>query len=257
MPHEQVNPWPVSCREFPRYFENFALSCQENSTLQTATYPLPSLGRSYPLYYSSSHHMLEQNYPFQHSQDSNRDTFIVRGPPVQPVVDPNTGLLQNVPGCKHNLDASRRTTQGTLNLGGPSETAPDMECDLSLRLGPPPVPCLNKESSSTLADVVPSSSNDGRRFCDPSPHRVLASHFECSSSSHRDEEYCLFPNNNSDNTSEAHLRRWSSAGENLNIEDPIRKRKAPISSSFEDEHIFWRRKPSQNQIFDRTRGPNS
>ncbi|XXG47907.1 hypothetical protein AAC387_Pa02g2474 [Persea americana] len=256
-PHEQVNLQPISCREFPRYFENFAISCRENPNLQMATYPLPSSGRSYPLYYSSSHNIVEPNYPFQHPQESNCDRLIVCGPPVLPIVEAKTGFLQNVHGCKNTLDASNRTTQGYSNLGGTSETLLDRGYDLSLRLGPPPVPCLNRESSSILADAVSSSSHDGRRFCDLSPHRVIASHFECSSSSHRDEEFCFFPSNDSDNTSETHLRRWSSAGENLNIENPIRKRKAPINSSFEDEHCFWWPKPSQNQLFDRTRGPSS
>lgn len=239
----------VTCHEFPS--ENFSFPLLERSSVNMATYPIPNSGSMYPLYYSSKHELI---YPSKHPQDSNHDAFTVNKPHMHPISEAKTGFLQNSLGYNNTLGAPNQTAKGTSCVGGMSEKARDMRCDLSLRLGTPPASSLSRENSS-FEEVGSSSSRDGHKFCSPSPCKMVASQFNnCSPFSlQREKEFCFFPDRNANDFIDTPMSGQSSVGEGSN--SPIRKRKAPITSSFEDGHFFWWQKPSQNQFFDGKQGP--
>ncbi|XP_077209844.1 uncharacterized protein LOC143845407 [Tasmannia lanceolata] len=253
--HKPIPPsfLPGNCREFPLFSENFRLSCQDKSSLPMETYPSPSSGRVYPLYYSTSHQAVEPHFSFQNLQHSNSNAF--SRPFTQLVVEGKTPFLRNLLGCDNAIDASTRTQQSS-NLRGTSENPPERGYDLSLRLGLLPTPSLSTENSWTLdvEDVGSGSFRDWSRYCDVDPTTMKTTHFyRMPPSPRRDKEFNFFPIDTADGPLESGSSKWSSEGQG----EPARKCIAPTSSFVENGQFCWQPKPSTSQIFGRMKGPSS
>ncbi|KAF8400624.1 hypothetical protein HHK36_013923 [Tetracentron sinense] len=231
---------PMTSYELPFSSEGYPQS--GNNQLVPMETPMSNLGCVYPLYYGSCFQAEEPNFSFQIPQNSNSNRVVVGTPFVQSIPEPaEMGFLQNLFPFDGSLNASNRLSQ--VELRDTSENPPETGCDLSLRLGPLSAPCISAESSWTreVEDVGSSSSREGSKFQDLSPGK--------------DKGFSFFPRDNAEDPLESCSSKWSSAGEGLNMEATVRKRKAPVSNSAEDGRFCLQPNRPSGQFFGRMRKP--
>lgn len=216
--------------KFPFSYENFPPS-SHNQCLSLETYPPSRLYSVYPLYYGN--HLQREDSQF--------------GLEISPKLNPNatesaeTGMVQNLFSC--NVDASNKITQADFN--NHPESSPEIGCDLSLRLGPLPVPCIIVENSwhQEVEDVGSSCSREGSKFHDRLPQM--------------DKKFSFLPRRNADDPLDSCSSKWSSEFENLNIQPTMRKRKAFDGHPAEDRQFCWQPRPPCNNFTGRMRNAGS
>ncbi|KAA8535124.1 hypothetical protein F0562_030127 [Nyssa sinensis] len=209
---------------------NFPLSCEKFTPPGNIQFnPMESntslyVGSVYPLYCGTDFQPNMSRLSCQNSKNSN--TIIV-GTPIFSSIPQPAGVvcLQNLFSCDGDENASNRITQS--NFRDNHEKAPEMECDLSLRLGFPsdPQKIIGKCSFHDNDDVSSSSSQEESRFSDLSPTTS--------------KEYSFFPMKTTNDPFKFHTSKWISEGEDQIVEAGVRKRKAPLNNNVEDRQFFW------------------
>ncbi|KAA8525471.1 hypothetical protein F0562_007326 [Nyssa sinensis] len=193
-----------------------------NQCLPMESYPSSNSCSIYPLYYG--------NY-FQ-SQESQSGFGIPSKSNSHPMESAEMGVLQNL--LSHNVDASNKIPQA--ELGDSPENLTNIGCDLSLRLGPLSVPCINVETSwlQEVEDVGSSTSREGSKLSAILPQM--------------DKEFSFFPKVKADDPLDSYSSKWNSEDEKMNVEATMRKRKAVFSHSSEDGGFFWQPKLPYNHL---------
>uniref|UniRef100_A0A5B6Z0X7 Histone acetyltransferase n=1 Tax=Davidia involucrata TaxID=16924 RepID=A0A5B6Z0X7_DAVIN len=208
--------FPLSCEKFPHPGNNQFNPMESNTSL--------NVGSVYPLYYGTDFQPDMSRLICQNPKNSN--TIIVGTPIFSSIPQPaEVACLQNLFSCDGDENASNRTTQSDFRDN--HEKAPEMECDLSLRLGlfSDPHKIIGTCSSHDNDDVGSSSSQEGSRFSNLSPPTS--------------KEFSFFPIKTANYPFEFHTKKWISEGEDQIVEADVRKRKAPFNNDVEDGKFFW------------------
>ncbi|XP_059637918.1 uncharacterized protein LOC132279883 [Cornus florida] len=207
---------PLSHQKFPPRGNNQFIQMQSGTSL--------NVGSVYPLHYGTNFQPDMSQLGFQTRQNSNK--IIVGTPLFSSTVEPSeVAYSQNLFFRDGNENASNRTTQADFRDN--HEKAPDMECDLSLRLGLFSDQCtsVGKCSTRDSDDVGLSSSQEGNKFSDPSTLR--------------NKEFPFFPMKNVNDPFEFCTSKWTCEGEGQDVEAAVRKRKAPFNNDVEEGQFFW------------------
>ncbi|VVA10780.1 PREDICTED: unnamed product [Prunus dulcis] len=220
-----------SCRNDPFSLENLPAGHNQLTTMSTNN--SLDLGSVYPLYYGTHYQSEECQVGPQVPENTHSRTIYVGKPIVTSIAEPT----------KHNLfssqtaeNVSRRITQVEVH-----DKPLEMECDLSLRLGPVLHPCIQRSLASETEDIGSSSSQDGGKLNDLSPSIS--------------KEICFFPTKTACDRFESTSSLWNSEGEGRSLEATVRKRKAPFSSNEEDGKFCGQPDVLPNRLTDRTKGP--
>ncbi|XP_021741755.1 uncharacterized protein LOC110707970 [Chenopodium quinoa] len=227
-----THPNPYSQSSFPRPMPSVA--SEPNSLL--------NFGSIYPLYYGSNFQNVDPQIGFRSPQSSNSRNVIV-GTPVgwhgtQPPCFTSTRNL--VPGGSVETAADKHGQENSVDNRG---KAAEMDCDLSLRLGPScPGPSVEKGLGHLTSDGGSSS------------HRVISKYSEpCS----KNLEFCFFPRQSGNDLSESLDNRPEQEGQVLERNAILRKRKAPDHIELDDERAQWLPEFQPNQFHGQYRWPEN
>lgn len=203
-------------KKFPFSSLNF-LPSSNNQCSPMETCPPSNLYSVHPLYYGN---------PLQ--TDESPPQF---GMPHKP----NSNFMEHVEMCitqklsPFNVDGSNKTS--LVDFNDIPVTHPEIECDLSLKLGSLSVPCASAKNSwhQEVEDVGSTSSREGSKFSDRSPQRDKPPSF-CSRGS-------------ADDRLDSCLSKHNCKGESSNVEARKRKRKAIVCHPTENRQFCWQLKP--------------
>ncbi|KAL0552719.1 hypothetical protein IC582_011840 [Cucumis melo] len=185
-----------------------------NNFSMTETNTPLNMGSVYPLYYGIRCQTEEPNLSSQISADANQQTIFL-GRPIISSAEPAEHSLRS---CKSGNAMSRFPSEV---ITAREEKLPDTECDLSLRLGVPSLPCVSSRKTWALetGDVAPSSSRERRQFHDQTIYA--------------NEEFSFFPTRTEFERFGSCSNMWSCGGQNS--ESSTKKRKEPFCSNEENE----------------------
>ncbi|KAA8523003.1 hypothetical protein F0562_009426 [Nyssa sinensis] len=204
----------------PSASSNFLLSHEKPPPSNTSL----NVGSVYPLYYGTDFQPDMSQLCRQTPKSS--DTIIV-GRPIFSSIPERAGLvcLRNLFSSDGDENTSIRTTQA--DFKDKHEKVPEMECDLSLRLGLSSEPCMSirKYSIHDNGDVGSSNSQEGSKFGELSPSKR--------------KEFPFFPVKTTNDPFDFHTNKWNAEGEGQNVEADVRKRKAPFNNDADNGKYFW------------------
>ncbi|XVF35601.1 hypothetical protein REPUB_Repub18cG0160100 [Reevesia pubescens] len=193
--------------KFPFASENSPLP-SNSQCLPVEKYP-PSRYSVYPLFYGNHLKFEELPHGFGTSPKSISNT-------VEPA---KMGVIHNL--FSSDVDSSNKINQ--TDVRNTSNNPHEIACDLTLRLGPLPKPCLSVGNSRPLEIEDTGSTFLGwNKFSDLTPptNKNLSS----------------FPRSNKDDPLNSSSRKWSVEGEHMNVDATMRKRKTvyglPVDQQF-------------------------
>ncbi|KAF5184153.1 Histone acetyltransferase [Thalictrum thalictroides] len=152
-------PFPFSSENMPPSSRNQAFSTETD----------PSLGCAYPLYYGAHHQATDSQVVLQSFHGTNFNPVQLGTFQVQSIMKPNEkGFLQDFFTCDGGANVSNRSAEA--EISNADEIPSEIECDLSLHLGPLSVSCPRRETRCRheVENVRPSSSQGGSKSCDHS-----------------------------------------------------------------------------------------
>lgn len=225
-----TQPNPYSQPNFPRPL----------SSVATESNSLFNYSSIYPLYYGSQVQNVDPQFGFQSSQNSNHRNVII-GTPVgwhgmQPHCLYSTRNL--LPGENAETAAVKHGQGKSVDNCG---KAAELECDLSLRLGP------SYPGTSVEKGLGHPTCGGGS-----SSHRETT---KCSEPCAKNLEYCFFPRHSGNNPSESCNNRLEQEGQVLDRNAILRKRKAPDHVEVEDGCAQWLPELQFNQFHGQYRWP--
>lgn len=221
-----THPNPYSQPNFRRPMPSVAI--ESNSSL--------NFGSVYPLYYGSNIQNADPQFGFRSPQSSNPGNVII-GRPVgwhgmQPPCFSSTRNL--LPGGNAKIAADKHVQEKLVDSRG---KAAEMDCDLSLRLGP--------SNTGTSVDYV---TNGGGS----STQKEISKYSEpCA----KNLELCFFPRHSGNDPSESGDNRVGQEGQALDRNAILRKRNAPDHLELEDGRAQWLPELQPNQFHGQYRWP--
>ncbi|CAN6540789.1 unnamed protein product [Malus baccata var. baccata] len=221
----------ASPRNYPFSLENVPAGHNQLATM--STYNPSNSGSVYPLYYGTHHQPEEFQVGPQVPESTYSRTIHVGTPIVTSVMEPTKPNLFSSQGAEN---VSHRFTE----VMDTQEKPREIECDLSLTLGPVVHPCTRRSLASGMEDIGSSNSQDGGKLNDFSPLRS--------------KEICFFPTKTAYDRFESTSSMWNSES-GRSSEATVRKRKAPFSSNEEDRQYCWQPDVVPNRFTGRTTGP--
>ncbi|KAL9251833.1 hypothetical protein AKJ16_DCAP21825 [Drosera capensis] len=177
----------------------------------------------YPLYFGAQLRPLEPQFGLHLRQNSNPSNIFV-GTPVSwsRAEAAHVGTTRNLFSCDSEANAEDKFREGKGNPQGDQVKAPEIDCDLSLRLGP---------SSDTRR--LPQEIRDcGESSCIEGRSSILES-------ISRNREFCFFPHGDANVPSEPLPG---------NEGEVLKKRKAPLRQDDDDVYTRWRLDSGSSQI---------
>lgn len=213
--------------------ENVPVVHNNYSMTETNT-PL-NLGSVYPLYYGTRCQTEQPNLGSQIPADANQQTIFL-GRPIISSAEPAEHSLRS---CKSGNAMSRFPSEV---ITAREEKLPDIECDLSLRLGVPSQPCVSTRKTWALetGDIGPSSSHERSKFHDQTIYA--------------NKEFSFFPSRTSFNPFGSCSNMWSSDVGGQNPESSTKKRKESFSINEEDEPFCFPTAVPSNWFDSQTKG---
>lgn len=198
---------PYTQPNFPRPMPSMAVESNSPS----------NFGSVYPLYYGSHIQNVDPQFGFQSPQNSNPRNVII-GTPVgwraQPPCFSSTRNL--LPGKSEETAADKHGPVNSVDCRG---KATEMDCDLSLRLGP-------SQQGTSVGKGLGRMTSDGGS----SSHQVTSTSAEpCA----RNLEFC-YPRHGGNDISESSSKRLEQEGQLVDRNATLRKRKAPDHPESED-----------------------
>ncbi|KAL3532312.1 hypothetical protein ACH5RR_005833 [Cinchona calisaya] len=194
-----------------------------------------NMGSVYPLYYGTDFQPEISRLRFQEPRMSKD---VILGTPIFASAEKPAKI-----GCTRTLLSSEaynfvpnRPKQA--DIGKKNAEEPEVECDLSLRLGlfSNSIFCSGKSSAFVTDRIHPANSEEAGKV------KVIPSS--------SDKKFSLFSLDTGKDPSRFHLGRYSLEGEGQNVETFLRKRKLPFDSNVDDRQMFWQEKPTPHHFAD-------
>ncbi|XP_027072973.1 uncharacterized protein [Coffea arabica] len=201
-----------------------------------------NVGSVYPLYYGTS---FQPDISRLGSQKPHVSKDIIVGRPIFASVEKPAEI-----GCIRTLLANEANSIAPkqADAGEKMTEEPEVECDLSLRLGPFSNSMLCRGKGTTLV-------NDK---IDPANPSEMGEVKVVSSSSSREKDFSLFSLETTNDPSSFCLGRYNVEGEGReNVETFLRKRKLPFGSSADNRQILWQLKPTPHHFADQMKKQTS
>ncbi|KAL3535881.1 hypothetical protein ACH5RR_004342 [Cinchona calisaya] len=201
-----------------------------------------NIGSVYPLYYGTNFQPEISMFGFQEPHMSK--DIIVSTPIFISVKMPTEiGCMRTQLSGEENAIVQNRPKQ--TDVGEKNAEEPEVECDLSLRLGPfsNSVLCRGKGSALLTDKIDPANSKDMGKI------KVV--------SSFRDKDFSLFSLETTNDPSRLHLGRYNVEGDGQNVETFLRKRKLPFDNDVDNRQMFWQVKPTPHPFADKMKRQSS
>uniref|UniRef100_A0A1D1YR45 Histone acetyltransferase p300 n=1 Tax=Anthurium amnicola TaxID=1678845 RepID=A0A1D1YR45_9ARAE len=252
-PIYQIDPVSVSCSASPFGSDDKPFYKQDNALLGTSE--RATFGCVYPLYYSPITQNTESCSSFLEPLGSscNGATFgsVPYGSSVKELD------VQISPGS----DDGNNTLNEMSNVRVASESAANLECDLSLRLGLPSMVSLAADEgwAPEVEDMGSSSSLDGSKFHELSQNQATAINFGCSFSSPQNHRgsFFLHMEGPSEPLESCSSKRSLEDEDTIYVETSDKKPRVLHDDSFDCRFSRWKQIPHGGQQFYRSHGPDS
>lgn len=198
-----------------------------------------NVGSVYPLYYGPNFQPEISGLGFQKPHLSKD---IIVGTPIFASVEKPTemGCIRTLLTNEANEIAANSLKQA--DTGKKITEESEVECDLSLRLGPLSR-CRGKGSTLVNDKIDPANPKEMGKV------KIV--------SSSREEDFSLFSLETTNDPSSICLGRYNVEGEGQNVETFHRKRKLPFGSSADNRQIFWQLKPTSHHFADQMKKQTS